>query len=151
MPEETVVIDTSALIALEKIDLLHILGRLYEKILVPDSVLEEFGNVSSPAIFIEKVQSKLLNFFMENANLGKGESAAILLAYQGGYKIIIDDLKARKIANKMGLQVTGTIGVLLKAQKTGLIQSAYEYASKLQNMGFYIDNALLNAIGKYES
>lgn len=145
------VIDTSALIALEKINLLHILGELYKKILVPDSVLEEFGEVSSPAIFIEKVESNLLNFFMENANLGKGESAAILLALQGGHKIIVDDLKARKIAYKMGLQVTGTIGVLLKAQKTGLIQSAYRYATKLQDQGFYIDNTLLDAIGKYES
>lgn len=45
MPEIAVV-DTSALIALEKINLLDILCRLYERIIVPEAVANEFGTLN---------------------------------------------------------------------------------------------------------
>ena len=42
MPEIAVV-DASALIALEKINLLDLLCRLYEEIVLPEAVIKEFG------------------------------------------------------------------------------------------------------------
>jgi hypothetical protein len=38
-----------------------------------------------------------------------------------GLKIIIDDSKACKVAENIGLKLTGTIGVLMKAERLGLI------------------------------
>ena len=47
--------------------------------------------------------------------LDKGESSAIALAFETpDCTIILDDYKARKIADQLGLHITGTIGVIVK-------------------------------------
>jgi predicted nucleic acid-binding protein len=42
MPE-SVIVDASVLIALERIDLLKILCKIYKEIILPDAVVKEFG------------------------------------------------------------------------------------------------------------
>ena len=58
--------------------------------------------------------------------------------------VAIDDLKARKIALKMELKVTGTIGILLKAFKLSLIEDPVEKVIDLKNAGFHISDNLIN-------
>ncbi len=56
--------------------------------------------------------------------IDKGESSAIALAIETpDSTVIIDDYKARKIAEKLGLTYTGTIGVIIKAKLLGIIPS----------------------------
>lgn len=59
MPEIAVV-DTSVLIALEKINLLDILCKLYEKIIVPEAVVNEFGTLTIDCHSARKVKSPLV-------------------------------------------------------------------------------------------
>ena len=56
--------------------------------------------------------------------------------------IIIDDDKARKIAEKLGLNITGTIGVCVKAKNKGKIQSIKPYLEKLKKAGFRLTEEL---------
>lgn len=79
--------------------------------------------------------SKLLE---EKVGLGCGESESIAPAYTSGTTILVDDLKARKTAKKLGCRMSGTIGVLHRMQRQGLISSVYEEMSKLKNMGFRV-------------
>jgi len=72
------------------------------------------------------------------------------LAYETGMKIIIDDLKARKVAETLDLNFTGTIGVLLKAEKLALIDSAYDKTKELRSKGFYVSDQLLDDISKFK-
>ena len=65
-----------------------------------------------------------------------------------GMRIIIDDLKARKVAETLELNVTGTIGILIKAEKLGLIDSAHDKAKELRDKGFYVSDQLLDDISK---
>ena len=65
-------------------------------------------------------------------------------------RIIIDDLKARKVAETLELNVTGTIGILLKAEKLGFIGSAYDKAKELRNKGFYVSDQLLDDIASFQ-
>ena len=81
---------------------------------------------------------------------GKGEADVIALASQTGLKVIIDDLKARKAAENMGLKLTGTIGVLLKAERLGLIASAQEKVRELREKGFYVSEELLEDISRFK-
>lgn len=81
-------------------------------------------------------------------NLGKGEAEVIALSSETGIKTIIDDLKARQIAEKMGLTVTGTIGILIKAKKAGFINSAYDKVKELKEKGFYVSKELLDNLHK---
>jgi predicted nucleic acid-binding protein len=147
MPD-IVIVDTSVLIALEKIDLLQILCKIYKKIILPEAVVREFGNVNFECYSVKKVESRLINVLMQDLNLGKGESEVIALAYETNFKVLIDDLKARKVAENLGLSISGSIGVLLKAEKLGIIDSALKKTQELKEMGFYVSNELLSEIAK---
>ncbi len=81
-------------------------------------------------------------------NVGRGEAEVIALAGETGIKTIIDDMKARQIAEKLGVKVTGTIGVLLKAERAGLINNAYDKTRKLKDKGFYVSDELLDKLYK---
>ena len=47
------------------------------------------------------------------SNLGVGESSCIAVAYHRNGVVLTDDKQARKIAQKLGIQVSGTLGVLV--------------------------------------
>lgn len=82
---------------------------------------------------------------------GEAEAEAIVLAQEKDIDlVIIDEDKARKIAKLNGLNVTGTIGILLDAKKQGRIPQLKHSLDKLLTEGIYIsehlyDNALLLA------
>jgi predicted nucleic acid-binding protein len=147
---DPIIVDTSSLIALERIDLLPILCKIYKEVVIPESVIKEFGNLTLPCLSIRKVESNLLRLLIADLNLGKGEADVIALASQTGLKIIIDDSKARKVAENMGLKLTGTIGVLLKAEWLGLIGSAQEKVRELREKGFYVSEELLEDISRFK-
>jgi len=147
MPE-IVIADTSVLIALEKIDLLSCLCRIYKEVILPEGVLKEFGSVNMECHSAQKVESRLADFLARDSNLGRGESEVIALAYETKRKALIDDLKARKVALDLGLTISGSIGILLKAEKLGLIQSAHKKAVELKDKGFYVSEKLLTEMSK---
>jgi len=147
---ETAIADTSALIALEKLNLLDVLCKIYAEIILPEAVINEFGKPTIECYSAKKVESPLVRLLVSDLNLGKGESEIIALASETGIKTIIDDLKARKVAETLGLKVTGTIGVLLRAEKLGFIESAYKKTKELREKGFYVSNELLDNISKFK-
>lgn len=149
MPE-LIIVDTSVLIALEKIDLLHILCKIYKEILLPEAVVKEFGNINIGCHSVRKVESRLITTLMEDLNLGRGESEVIALAYDTNCNALIDDLKARKAAENMGLSISGSIGVILKAEKLGIIDKALNKLQELRNKGFFISNELLAEIARHK-
>ncbi len=63
-------------------------------------------------------------------------------------KALIDDLKARKASENLGLSISGSIGVLLKAEKTGLISSALKKTQELKDKGLYVSDELLAGMSK---
>ncbi|MFQ6120500.1 MAG: hypothetical protein ACE5KE_11545 [Methanosarcinales archaeon] len=69
---------------------------------------------------IESSQEKFLfQFFSES--LGKGESSCISIALSRDLKVLTDDKDARKLAQRRGVPVSGTIGVLVEAVREGLL------------------------------
>jgi len=145
MPE-IIIADTSVLIALEKIELLQVLCKIYKEILLPEAVVKEFGNISFGCHSVRNVDSRLITILMQDLNLGRGESEVIALAYETNCNALIDDLKARRVAESLGLSIS--IGVLLKAEKLGFINSALNKAQELKNKGFYVSTELLAELSK---
>jgi predicted nucleic acid-binding protein len=77
------------------------------------------------------------------AQLDIGEAAVIQTALDAVCDaVILDDLKARRIAQTLGLQVTGTLGILLQAKQTGLLPSVKVAIAKLEKQGMWIAPAL---------
>ncbi|WP_201747953.1 DUF3368 domain-containing protein [Chitinophaga vietnamensis] len=50
--------------------------------------------------------------------------------------LILDDLKARKVANKLHLNYTGTLGILLKAKQSGLLKALRPLLERIQATNF---------------
>lgn len=138
------IVDTSCLIALEKLQLVGLHCKLYNKVILPEAVINEFGkDLDLNCIEVIKVESSLKNLLREDLNLGSGESEVIAYAHENKVRVIIDDLKARKVAEKLGLRVTGTIGILCKAQKKDLIVLAYDEVLRLKQQGFRVSDEIL--------
>lgn len=80
-----------------------------------------------------------------------GEASTIALsAEMDDNKIILDDLKARKLAQKLNIKITGTIGVLIKARQKDIIKSSKLVLNKLKDEGFRISDELENELLKYD-
>lgn len=116
MPDK-IIFDTSVLIALDKIGLLRLLCNVYSEIWLSEGVNKEFGALTLPCVVIKKTQSNLIKLLNKDLNLGLGEAEVISLASESNMKVMIDDMKARKVARDFGLTVTGTLGFLLKAHQ----------------------------------
>ena len=50
--------------------------------------------------------------------------------------LILDDLKARKVALKLNLDFTGTLGILIKAKEKGLISQIRPILEEIQSTNF---------------
>lgn len=60
--------------------------------------------------------------------------------------IILDDLKARKIAQNLNLKFIGLLGVLLKAKRDNKIQSVKLIINKLEKSKFRISKKVKDRV-----
>ena len=68
-----------------------------------------------------------------------GESSGIALALETqDCLVILDDYKARKIAEQLSLNFTGTLGLFIKAKNTGIINSVKPILEKIRETNFRI-------------
>ena len=80
-------------------------------------------------------------------NLGQGESEVLTIALQkGNATVVLDDLLARKCAKLLKLPLIGSIDLLVKARRTGLIGTVRPEIEKLLEAGLRIDAETLNSI-----
>ena len=52
------------------------------------------------------------------------------------HTFILDDYKARKMADNLGLHYTGTIGIIVKAKLKGIIPSIKPLLEKIKHTNF---------------
>jgi predicted nucleic acid-binding protein len=135
---KTIISDTSCLIILTNIGELELLHKLYGQIVTTIEIAIEYGESLPEWVEIVSVVDKTKQQLLE-LQIDKGESSAIALALEiPNSVIILDDNKARKIANQLGLNYTGTIGVIVKAKLKGLIPSIKPIIEKIKQTDFRI-------------
>ena len=141
-----VISDTSCLIALAKIDKLYLLRELFQEILITKEVNQEFGGFLPEWVLIKEVSNKQKQIELEK-QLDRGEASSIALALElENSTLIIDETKGRKIAQSYDIDIIGTIGIILLAEKRGLIQDVVEVILRLVNKGFRLSDKLINKI-----
>jgi len=144
MLKNLVIADASCLILLNKIDELNILKDNYQKVYITPEIAKEFNVAIPDWIEIVTVKNKTLQSLFENS-LDLGESTALSLAFEiPDSTVILDDLKARKFARNLGLQITGTIGVIVNARLKGRIPSAKNILEKILKTDFRINAKIIN-------
>ncbi len=137
------VCNSSCLIALERIQRLRLLSESFNTIYIPPAVQTEIG--FSKSWFVEKpVQNQSLVTALET-QIGAGESEAIALSVEmRNVILILDDKKARRIAQQFSPRVIGTVGILLRAKSNGLIREIKPILDELNQVDFRIKDSLYN-------
>ena len=139
-----VIADTSCLIVFHKIGHLDLLHQVYHPIITTPEVAKEFAEDLPPWIKIQSVKDKKYQTFL-STQVDLGESSALALAEElDNPLLLLDDLKARKLAKKLNLRFTGTLGVLNKAKQLHLIDAIKPLLNALLSTDFRVSEHLIN-------
>ncbi len=149
-----VVADTGPLHYLVLIGAVDVLQPLYGLVFVPYTVARELQDTNTPAtvrawmaqprewceIRPDPPSDPTLRF------LDPGERAAITLALSvDAGRLLIDEQAGRAEAERRHLTVTGTLGVLAEAHRTGLLD--FEIAlEQLRDSNFYLSATLVDTV-----
>ncbi len=135
MPK-AIISDTSCFIILTNIGELELLHKVYGQILTTPEIVAEFGEQLPEWVEIAEVKDKYRQTILE-LHIDRGESSAIALALETPNSVVIlDDYKARKIAEHLGITFTGTIGVIIKAKLNETIPSVKPLLEKIKQTDF---------------
>lgn len=163
-----VISDTTPLITLMKVGHLDLLNNFFGNIHIPEAVYNEL--TSNPRFHIEAIQIQNCSYisvktvsdsrtsidhFCKSTELDIGESEAIILSREmNADLLLIDELKGRQVAEKMGLKIMGTIGLLLAAFEENsistqeMLESIEILRSSNRHIGEQYFELLLNKISE---
>lgn len=146
MPD--VISNTTPLLYLHQLGCLDFLPQLYQQVFVPQAVVGELRqgelrgfDVPSLNAFawvhVEAVAPA--DLLRVTGGLDSGEREAIALGLvKTDPLLILDDAAARAYAQTLGIRLTGTLGVLVKAKQSGLITAIRPCLDQLDELGFYL-------------
>jgi predicted nucleic acid-binding protein len=127
VPADSVAVaDAGPIIHLGQVDRLGVL-QVFRSILVTSEVLHEIGNRSSLPKNAKIVESSptirdLAAVLSAEHGLGLGESSAIALCRHQSIRLLLtDDLEAREVGSAYGLEPHGTLGLVARAHRQGLL------------------------------
>ncbi len=154
-PHRLACADASPCIALSRLGLLGVLAQIFDEVLVTQAVLIELMDGVSlddawlvfrePCVRVVSSAAlrKIAVGIPMPPQLGAGERDTIILAHQNRGTAIIDDGHARRVANRLGVRVIGTVGLLLLTKHRGIIEQIRPYLEKLQEAGFRLHPQLV--------
>ena len=129
-----IVSDTSPLNGLAIVGYLSLLQQLYGRVLIPPAVMNELRRGGEDDSRITAVLSvnwievrqpssyQLIESLQTDRNLDRGESEAIALGLElGAEELLIDERLGRREAMRLGLSITGLLGILLVAKRRGFV------------------------------
>jgi predicted nucleic acid-binding protein len=148
--------NTTPIIALSSIQRLDLLPRLFDRVHLVSEVIDECeagGPIAVPALretpWVQLVTSTPVSHPSILLELDKGEKHTLDMAIKlNADWVIIDEKIGRNMAEYLGLRVTGTLGVLLKAKQQGLISSFRACVQDMQTQGIRYHPALIEELAQ---
>ena len=153
MPEKKIVINTGPILALvAACGDLKLLDQLYATVYVPQEVAQEIiANGENrfavaefaAATWLHKWPTKMQpGNFLRNS-LDSGEAAVIQLALQEQIELVcIDEAVGRRVARLNGLKLTGSVGILLRGKREGLLSSVEIPLQRMKSHGIWLSDNL---------
>jgi hypothetical protein len=148
--------NTSPLLYLYRIGAILWLPELFEEVWIPDAVKNELQagrskgyDVPDPSDYawLKIINPKSMPSEWLALDLGAGEIAAMALALENQSRIILlDDGLARRTAQAAGLQVWGTLKVLLEAKSQGLVEKIEPFVANLNEAGMWVSSEVKQRI-----
>ena len=139
-----IVCNSSVLIALDNAGILHILKELFKEILIPKAVRKEVFERRKLPAFVKCVEiSGPIALKVLKSNLEAGEGEAICLYEElDADLLIIDDLEGRRVAERLGINITGTLGVLFLAKREKFVDKVKPLLDEIVGHGFRVADEL---------
>jgi predicted nucleic acid-binding protein len=144
--------NTSPLLYLYRIGKIGVFPQIFEEVLVAPAVVAEFAEGRAKGYDVPTPQSYGWLQIMSPqftpsewlaSDLGKGELETMSLALEHpGRVVVLDDALARRIAQAAGLEVWGTLRVLLEAKHQGLIPQMAPVVDALRKSGMWISEEI---------
>lgn len=139
---KVVIADASCLILFTNLQRLYVLEGLFGGLWITSVVRAEY-RLTLPNFIEVRDPSDTEQLSALSLQLDPGEATSIALAAEtANSKLIIDEKKGRRVAIEMGLDVTGTVGVLLEAARADIITLDRELADSLDHYGFHLSHEL---------
>jgi len=145
-----IISNSTPLINFSSVGGLELLHALFGEISVPEAVWDETVGQSHKypsALAIQQCdwihKIAITNYQLRDVfllELDRGEAEAITLALeQHAELVLIDERSGREVAERVGLNFTGTIGCLSRAKKLGVISDIRSRLDKImQEAGFWV-------------
>lgn len=150
-----VVADSGPIIHLSAVGRLGLLPALYGRVVVPRLVFDEVvvagaqlpgSSELAAAAWVDVVESDVTDplFLALREELDPGESAALAHATQRAARLmLVDDRKARLAAQRLGVAVRGTLGVLIEAKRRGELERIAPVVDALVASGLWLSPAVI--------
>lgn len=152
-----VIADTGPLNYLLLIESIDVLSRLFDSVIILDSVLDELSHQRTPDVVrnwasdlpgwavVESSITEIEELKEASLRVDQGELSAMAVALQTGFPILMDDRRARQAAEDLGISTFGTLAVLEIGANEGWLDFK-DAAYKLRNQGFYLTDARIEEI-----
>ena len=146
-----VICNTSPLQYLHQVELLHLMPALFESVQVPSAVVAELAEgrrqgvnlpelAGLPWVTVRSVRDRTLLPLV--TSLGSGEKEVLALGLEApDHLLVLDDRAARRYAIAVGLELTGTVGILLLAKERRLLDAVRPALDRLQRLRFRLSAA----------
>jgi predicted nucleic acid-binding protein len=152
LPMLKVISNTTPILSLLKINRLNLLRDLYGTVIIPQAVYREIEAGKDTAFYadltkitwikIEQIHKTGASFYL--FDLDAGEAETLILAHeQHADLVILDETIGRMYAKWMNLNLTGTIGILLKAKAQGLVERIAPLLDELREKGSWLSPTLV--------
>jgi predicted nucleic acid-binding protein len=142
-----IIADAGPIIAFARIGRLALLQQVIGEFMVPEAVYEELvikGGDKAGAAEVQR-SAGMRRQTLRNRHaltqlprsLAQGECEAILLAEEEGAPLLVDDRKAREVAEQRAIEVVGSLWVLKEAKQRGMILAVRPIIEELLAIGYW--------------
>ena len=157
MARKIVLADASPLIGLARVGGLPWLRKLYRTISITKAVRSEAtdahelpGAIAISAAlkqgWIRVLRQEWSEPPLLQLDTGEASTLRAAVALGPGTLVLLDDLQARREAQRLGIAITGTAGIVVEARRTGLIPAARPVFARLAAEGFHLGDDLVEVI-----
>ena len=148
-----IISDAGPIIIFARIGRLSLLRDVTDSLLIPDAVYEEIvvkkggmpgaAEVAQSAWIQRAPLTKRSMLDSLPSSLHEGEREAIALAAERGAQLLVDEIRARRVATDLRIDVIGTLRILADAKGLGHINLVRPILVQMQSSGYRFDRALI--------
>ena len=153
MKNGLVISDAGPIFSLASINRLNLLNEIFEEVFIPEAVWIELTRDQESSYY-----EQIINYFEGKVkeiqghndlslimDYGESESVVLFREMNADY-LLIDDRKARKIAENLGVNCIGTLGILIKSKEKGFVKELKPLFEELLKNKRYYSVKILNEI-----